>query len=1040
MSEEKPSSEANITPPANEEPTMLESSNESTSNRPTGLIIVGFIVAAILILGGIYLALRGNVATDNTADSGRTETTDVTTGETFIPGEIALQIDDSASSVTISRLTGSEFMASADWATAVSAMPASRTLAGNVYLLNYDGSAPTGQAAVVIPPNSDLNKLDLLGWDGTNWAFIPSDIDTANNQLVTRSGALPKLLAAVQTDKPQAPVVATTVTGDAALPVELLPVLTDISAGTMLLGENGTLESSVATIPTGAYNQYLLTSNVSEQPDTAALNTLLADTAVQTNVINLLTTEAKNGSYAGVHVDYRGLSTANRDAYSGFIAALANALHGEGLTLAVSVPAATQTSSGWQTGAYDWSAIGQNADLLVIQLPLDPDTYADNGTVDQMLAWTVQQVDRQKVVAAVSASAVSAQNGLYTEMTNEEALANFGELQFTNGSSEVEPNTPIEVTLSGTASPLEWDGSSLTYKYNYEADGQQYNIWLDNAASLGHKLRLPAKYNLAGVAVRGLAGVTDGAGYATAVNSYLGTAQAPQPAGAAIVWTVRDENGGVLASSSGESLTFSWEGTDKPGTYTVQVEFALGDAATPLGTTEVAIAEAETVAEATPEPTTEPESAPAAETTPEAPAAPIAVGDADAVVNTNANVRQGPGLGYGLIAGGATAGTQVQVIGRNSDASWFNIVLPDGQEGWIFGALLTLNPNINVSELEVVEVAAAPAGSGDSSSGSSAPAPAPVVPPVANASFELGGQIFGAPYGLMSYSGMTWVKRQIKFSPGMSPDVAVGMITEAHNAGFKILLSIPGQVYPSSLPDFGAYTEFLRGIASLPDPPNAIEIWNEMNIDAEWPAGQISPSMYVTQMLAPAYNAIKGANSSIMVISGAPAPTGFFGGGCSANGCDDAPYVQGMAAAGAASYMDCIGIHYNEGIISPNQSSGDPRSDHYTRYFWGMVDAYYNAFGGSRQLCFTELGYLTPEGYGTLPGGFAWAQNTTVAQQAQWLAEAASLSANSGKVRLMIVWNMDSTTWGSDPQAGYAIIRPGGGCPACESLRAVMGQ
>jgi hypothetical protein len=136
MSEEKPSSEANITPPANEEPTMLESSTESTSNRPTGLIIVGFIVAAILILGGIYLALRGNVATDNTADSGRTETTDVTTGETFIPGEIALQIDDSASSVTISRLTGSEFMASADWAAAVSAMPASRTLAGNVYLLN----------------------------------------------------------------------------------------------------------------------------------------------------------------------------------------------------------------------------------------------------------------------------------------------------------------------------------------------------------------------------------------------------------------------------------------------------------------------------------------------------------------------------------------------------------------------------------------------------------------------------------------------------------------------------------------------------------------------------------------------------------------------------------------------------------------------------------------------------------------------------------------------------------------------------------------
>lgn len=273
----------------------------------------------------------------------------------------------------------------------------------------------------------------------------------------------------------------------------------------------------------------------------------------------------------------------------------------------------------------------------------------------------------------------------------------------------------------------------------------------------------------------------------------------------------------------------------------------------------------------------------------------------------------------------------------------------------------------------------------------------------------------------------------------MGPDAAVGLIAEAHNAGFKILLSIPGQVYPSVLPDFGAYTEFLRGVASLPDPPDAIEIWNEMNIDAEWPPGQISASSYVNNMLAPAYNAIKSVRPSIMVISGAPAPTGFFGGGCGANGCDDAAYMQAMAAAGGGSYMDCIGVHYNEGIISPNQQSGDPRSEHYTRYFWGMVNAYWNAFGGARPLCFTELGYLTPEGYGGLPGNFSWAQNTTVAQQAQWLAEAASLSASSGKVRLLIVWNVDSTTWGTDPQAGYAIIRPGGGCPACETLRQVTG-
>ena len=188
-------------------------------------------------------------------------------------------------------------------------------------------------------------------------------------------------------------------------------------------------------------------------------------------------------------------------------------------------------------------------------------------------------------------------------------------------------------------------------------------------------------------------------------------------------------------------------------------------------------------------------------------------------------------------------------------------------------------------------------------------------------------------------------------------------------------------------------------------------------------------------MLRRAYQAIKAANPNTLVISAAPAPTGYFG-GCSPVGCDDKPFIEAMARAGAANYVDCIGVHYNEGILSPNQTSGDPRgsSGYYTRYFWGMVNTYYSAFGGARKLCFTEFGYLTPEGYGPLPGAFGWAQNVTVAQQASWIDQAVSLAGSSGKVRLMIVWNVDFTNYGADPMAGYAIIRPSGGCPACDAL------
>jgi hypothetical protein len=281
------------------------------------------------------------------------------------------------------------------------------------------------------------------------------------------------------------------------------------------------------------------------------------------------------------------------------------------------------------------------------------------------------------------------------------------------------------------------------------------------------------------------------------------------------------------------------------------------------------------------------------------------------------------------------------------------------------------------------------------------------------------------------------VKFQHKWGPGDDPGAVAGLIQQAHANGFKVLLSIPGQTtYPDSI-DFNGYVEFLRGVAALG--PDAIEVWNEENIDFEWPAGQIDPASYVNNMLAPAYNAIKGANPNVMVISGAPAPTGYFGGGCSAQGCDDNAYLAGMAAAGAASYMDCVGAHFNAGATAPGQSSGHPAgSNHYSWYFQPTMDLYYSTLG--KPVCFTELGFVSGEDFGGVPSRFSWAGNTTVAQHAQWLAEAVSLAANSGKARLAIIFNVDFTMYGDDPQAGYAMIRPDGGCPACETLRQVMGR
>jgi hypothetical protein len=93
--------------------------------------------------------------------------------------------------------------------------------------------------------------------------------------------------------------------------------------------------------------------------------------------------------------------------------------------------------------------------------------------------------------------------------------------------------------------------------------------------------------------------------------------------------------------------------------------------------------------------------------------------------------------------------------------------------------------------------------------------------------------------------------------------------------------------------------------------------------------------------------------------------------------------------------------------------------------------------GTNRPLCFSELGYLSPEGYGRLPDNFAWGQNTSVAEQAQWLREAIQIAAQrqNPPVELVIIFNVNFTRFvENDPQGGFAIIRPDGSCPACDAI------
>jgi uncharacterized protein YgiM (DUF1202 family) len=74
---------------------------------------------------------------------------------------------------------------------------------------------------------------------------------------------------------------------------------------------------------------------------------------------------------------------------------------------------------------------------------------------------------------------------------------------------------------------------------------------------------------------------------------------------------------------------------------------------------------------------------------------PVLTGVVDA--QQTINVRQGPSTNNPVVTT-LEPGTEVRVLGRNSDGSWINIQLDDGTEGWVSAELLEIQEPQSSSE------------------------------------------------------------------------------------------------------------------------------------------------------------------------------------------------------------------------------------------------------------------------------------------------------------------------------------------------------
>ncbi len=1131
----------------------MSESNETKQSR--SLLLPLTLLLAVLLLGGGLLLAFGQ---DLLGLGGSDEPLAVTETDSGATVPLAAVEEEPVNSGPSEASVGDGFSVSAFGASLSAAetssdafgqvLPADTAAAGSVYVIEGANGA-TGGLRVAVPDGADASTVDLYGWDGESWTFVPSIL--VNGELVSAETIIPDAVVAVASEQPADVALGTEVLPTGAVPAGLLSAVNELSVGTLTLGPDASLLGAATSVAPGDYDQYLRATNTGIVVDTTSLSFVLDNKDSQAQHIAELVSRVFSGGYTGLNLDYQGAAGTQTGAFTAFVSSLNAALAAQNLELAVSLAPPTLVDGRWDTGGQNWAEIGRIADAVYLHLPIDPTVYGEGGLADQMVSHATRQISRHKISAFVTSNAIDKVGDAISEVPSNAALANFGQLQLLQGSEQINLGDTLELGLSGAASPLEWDGAAVTFKYSYDQNGQEHTVWLDNEGALAHRMSLANRHNLRGVMVRGLDHLTsEGGGYLNAFNSVT-SGDAPAAQSAALVWTVTDAEGTVIASETGaDKFTFAWPDVQQAGAYDLNVEFALGDNRSSLGGYSFNVADPNAVAMVEEEPVAEEpaeeeavaeegeaaeaegaeESAeeetaeePAEEETVETASEEVATDDAASngtgTLTIETNFRDAPGLSSNILDI-LPLGAQLNIEGRDTSGQWLQVT-PDGSDtsGWVFASLVQLSDGIVLADLPIttdavaVQVVAAvdatstpiptatrvwptstPAPQGPwftatplpptpiptaiptstpipptpfptatptqvwptrtptpwptktpwpTAAATSPPAPPPVPPAAGGGGFEAGGQThsFGAP-GIMSDTGMNWVKFQHKWGPGDTAQSVASRVADAKAQGFKVLLSMPGSnTYPSEI-DFAGYVNFLRGVASLSPAPDAIEIWNEMNIDFEWPAGEISPSDYVNKMLKPGYQAIKAANPSIMVISGAPAPTGFDNG---TNAWADDRYMAGVAAAGGASFMDCIGVHYNAGATSPNDTSGHPADSggrHYSWYYQATVNMYYNTFGGSRRVCLTEIGFLSTEDFGQTPPNFRWAENTSVGEHAQWLGEAVTLAKNSGRVRMFIVFNVDFTYFdpNGDPQAGYAMIRPNGQCPACDTIKRALGR
>jgi len=837
------------------------------------------------------------------------------------------------------------------------------------YQIQVKGTSPEKIVVRIPIPNEaePYGTLDLYGWTGEGWEWIPSQTILAEDVIESHLDFLPESVVAMQTQAVN-PSVSTDYAATDPLPNDFKDTLVEINPQGIYLESDGRIIGNVEQLaPQIQDNNFNVIPTIRNWLDDGSIRSDLIDNMLiepeardlhVQSIVDLV----ERSDYPGIDIDYRGISPSLRREFTFFLRELRDALPPD-KQLSVRVELPTQVSADtWQTGAYDWQAIGRVANVVKVPTSPDPRAYAPDGQMDAMLNWAVGEINRYKIQLLLSTFSTEQVNGISRDISYQEAFNPIGTVSIVGGQNVVGPGQEVDFTLAGlqASTGIQFDTNSGTYWFAYlDNNNVQHTIFIENAASIARKLQLVAQYNLRGVAVQNLLDENSDAQIWSVMRKFADLVIPPVENQYSVVWQVQNAEGGVIAEESVDlnNPNYKWTAPQAGGSYEINAAIASAKdttSAIPKGGVEVLVATPTPTPSPTPipTPTPEPTATPEPEAEPTEPPAPAQ--------------QEAPAAQSEAPAAPATPSVSNAV----------------GDLPFAYG--VQADPRGNTA----------------------------------------------ANIGLIQGMGFNWVKfqmawKEVEPAPGTYNWGMWDDILSAYSSnGIKILLSIPKAPDWARPPDDDKsvegppqdpikYAEFVGRVADrYRGKVQAIEIWNEQNLYYEAGGqGRINPAAY-TELLKISYTGIKSVNPDMIVVAGALTPTG----APPPVALDDLEYLKQMYANGAKGYFDAIGAHpsgfanppdalYQGGDYDPSRGYDDHRSF----FFRNTMEEYRRIMvengDGGKTIWPTEFGW--PVWRFTGDERFVFAQQNSEAQQAEYTVRAYQMARDWGWVGTMFLWNLD---------------------------------